>query len=471
MYEEFDYGYIKKERPKNWIDDSEGYNQKKGERDKSELNTMKKLFKYYVDLGQFYCCNNNLYKYDEENGYLRKIDIADEHLKIKESLEYEDRCNISSKQIEELIKRLKSEPSINLDFEKINSNSQYINCKNGVVDIASKKLLPHDKKYNFTYYINANYKGDIEDLHYGEETLKFFESSLQGDKFKRKLLMEIIGYLISDFNNAKKAFIFLGKPHSGKSVLTKLITILVGNENVSNIPFHKLNDRFSNSQLSECKLNINAELDSSPVRKISNFKAIVGGDIISAEYKGRPLFSFKSKTKLLFCGNAMPEIKDIETTQAFTDRLIFLMFNRSTPKEEIDYELESKLIKEIDVLFTKAIYALNNLINNNFQFSIPEDSKKFLEEYSNNQNHITEFVRECCIISQEEKIHTKSIFILYQKFCENNCITPYTQNKFSEYIASIEGIQRTRFRENGINARGFKGINIKNFNLCGTEQE
>ena len=433
------------------------------------------LTQFYLELDLFRIINDDLYMYDEELGYFKKLRNGREALELIRLIEDKIRRNrISSKAIEEVVKRLKNIPEINLDYENINVNKELINCKNGVVNIQTGELFQHNPSYLFTYCINANYQANSsmgvhdEEIPYGQETLKFLKTSLNDDVYKRRLLIEIIGYLISDFNNAKKAFIFLGKPHSGKSLLTKIISNLIGCENISNIPFHKLGERFSIAELSSHKLNINAELDSSPIRKISSFKAIVGNDYIKGEFKGKPLFSFKNKCKLLFCGNYMPEIVDIESTQAFTDRLQFLIFDRSVPKEEIDYELEEKLMNEIDVIFTKSVAALRNLINNNFKFTIPKDSKEFLHVYSNRQNHIPEFINECCYMEEEAKVHSKDLYNVYLKFCKDNCIADYNFNKFSEYISNIDGIEKSRFRFNGNNLRGFKGITIKNLGWSGT---
>lgn len=429
------------------------------------------LTQRYLNLDLIRIINNELYMYDDKFGYFKILKEGEATRKLLSLLKEEiKRDSISSKTIEEVVKRLKNMDEINLEYSEINSNPQYINCQNGVLDIIEQKLLPHEKKYLFTYCINANYIDDPEGVEYTKEITKFFNTSLEEDENKRKLLMEVIGYMISDFNNAKKAFIFIGKPHSGKSLLARIISKLIGSENVSNIPFHKLGDRFSNAELSIHKLNINAELDSTPIRRISNFKAIVGNDYLSAEFKGKPLFSFKSRTKLLFCGNYMPEIKDIESSQAFTDRLIFLIFNRSTPKKEIDYRLEEKLINDIDVIFTQSMYALKELVGNNFQFILPKDSQKFLEEYSNNQNHVLEFISECCRLEDGAKVHTKNLYKMYQKFCEQNCIAMYNLTKFSEYISNVNGVYKTRFRLNGMNLRGFEGIAIKEFPWDGTEQ-
>lgn len=423
----------------------------------------------YLNMDIFRVINNELYMYDEARGCLEKLPSGRDAMKLISLLPGNRQNRISSKTIAEVIQRLKYQEKINIENDDVNANPRYINCKNGVVDLENGNLLNHNISYNFTYCVNAKY---IEQSQINLEIMeKFAETSLEGDQSKGELLMEIIGYLISDYNNAKKAFIFLGKPHSGKSLLSKIISNLLGGENISNIPFHKLGDRFSNAELSTHKLNINAELDSTPIRRISNFKAIVGNDTLSAEFKGKPLFSFKARTKLLFCGNYMPELKDVEITEAFVDRFVFLIFNRSTPKDEIDYDLEEKIMEEIDSIFTVAIRYLRNLINKNFQFIVPEDSKKFIEEYSSRQNNVMEFVNEECDLGEYFKVHTKTLYKAYQKFCQDNCIIEYTQNKFGEYIASIGGVQRCRFRQNGINARGFIGINIKELSLDGTEHE
>ena len=429
------------------------------------------LTQIYLESDLFRVINDDLYFYEIELGYFKKLKgIRGEAVQLMKLIDNKVRRNrISSKAIEEVVKRLKNTPEINIEFEKVNANKELINCKNGVVNISTGDLLEHSPDYLFSYCINANFLECAEEIEYGEETLKFFSSSLEGDEDKRKLLMQIIGYLISDYSNAKKAFIFLGKPHSGKSLLSKIISNLVGEDNVCTIPFHKLGEKFSISELSNHKLNINSELDSAPIRKISSFKAIVGNDYIKGEFKGKPLFSFKNECKLLFCGNYMPEISDLESTEAFTDRLIFLTFDKTTPREKMDYELEDKLMNEIDILFTKSIMALSRLINDNFNFITPNDSKRFFVEYKNRQNHISEFFKEYCCLEEDAKVHTRGLYNVYLKFCKENCINGYNVNKFSEYIGSLDGIERDRFRLNGTNLRGFKGISIKNLDICGTE--
>lgn len=399
------------------------------------------------------------YIYQHEYGYFKYINSNNENVEISNFIDREKWLEIKPNMISDIIKKLKSDPK--LQMKKTDTNKNLINCKNGVVDIQNKVLMNHDRNYNFTYVINANYD-ELSKLNGLYNFNRFIYTSLENDESKKTLLLQMIGYLLSSFTGAKKSFYLVGKPHSGKSLLCRIISYMVGKENVSNIPIHKLGERFAIAEYSRNKLNISAESSSFDLKDINIFKSIVGNDELSAEDKGKDFFHFKSEIKLLFAGNQMPNISEDESSTAFTDRLIFLKFNRSTPSCEIDYELEDKLKREVDGIFTLAVDYLDELVRNNFNFTIPNESKLFLDEYRNRQNHIEEFIEEYCNIGEEYRVHISEIYMIYEDYCRINCIEKYKSEKFNNYILSIDDkISKKRFRYKGENRHGFIGIGLK----------
>ncbi|HBE9333770.1 TPA: DNA primase family protein [Clostridioides difficile] len=426
-------------------------------------NQLLYLYRNIVNKDCISIIDNSLYIYNNKYGYLKHVKKNDEEIEINRLIPKEHRERIHPNTVISIIRKLKSDPELQISNEEINTCKGLINCKNGVVDVMNGILMPHDKKYKFTYVINANYN-----VEYLNNPLKlhnfngFIETSLEGNKEKIQLLMETIGYLSSSYTNAKKAFFLVGKPHSGKSVLSRLISYMVGEENVSNISMHKLGDRFSIGQYKDKKINICAEIGSLDIKNIDIFKAITGNDYLAGEYKGKDLFYYKSEIKLLFCGNHMPSIAEDELSSAFVDRLVFLKFNKSTPEEKIDYQLENKLKEEVDGIFTISIMYLRNLVANNFRFIKPKDSNEFLDYYKKKQNHIEEFVDEYCSIGEEYKVHISELYETYKKYCNINYIDLYNSNKFKDYIMSIDDrIIKSKFRMNGENRHGFKGIGLK----------
>lgn len=422
--------------------------------------SLQQIYEFIITQNKIRIINGSIYIYNSKFGYFEHIEMNNEGREINKFIHDSIRSKIRPNIITDIIKKLKDEPNIQVENDEVNSDKKLINCQNGVIDLESGELLNHKKEYLFTYCIRANFildKNKIDTYNFE----KFVETSLENNKRKRKLLLEIIGYLISNYNEAKKAFIFLGKPHSGKSLLSKLIAKLIGEKEVSNISLHKLGDRFSIAEFSNHKININAEINASKLNNLDVFKSIVGGDYITGEYKGQSPFSFKCRIKLLFCGNYMPELRDMEVGDAFVDRLTILLFNTTTPEEKRNYNLEELLISEIDSIFTLAIYELKKLVKRNFEFQKVDDSQAFIKLYRNEQNHINEFINERCILGEEYKIYSKDIYTEYINFCDDNCIETYSSKKFLSFLSNVPYIENTRFRMNGKNNRGYKGITIK----------
>lgn len=417
------------------------------------------LFKFIIFQEKIKILNNSMYIYNEELGCFEYIEENKELIEINKFISDEIRAKLSPKFLVDIVKKLKSEPTIQISNDDINVDKNFINCLNGVINVETGEITKHDKKYLFTYCMGARHINNEEDIK-ADNFNEFINTSLENNQKKKKLLLEMIGYLVSNYD-IKRAIVLLGKAHSGKSLLTKIISKLVGEKYISNIPLHKLGDRFSIAEFSNHRLNINAEMSSSKLCNLDIFKAITGGDYLTGEYKGKSPFSFRSRIKLLFAGNYMPDLKDLEVGDAFTDRLEILLFNVTIPEEKRNYNLENLLIQEIDSIFTLAVRELRNLVNRNFEFTKVEDSQEFIKFYKNEQNHLQEFVEERCILGEDYKVHSRNIYDEYIKFCEDNCLQPYNTKKFTAFLKGVPGLEYSRFRIGDDNRRGYLGIKIK----------
>ena len=431
-----------------------------------ELN-LNKMFEHILNLNLFVYCCCRLYFYFHSEGRFILIDTYNEWHVISCFFSKKIQRNILPKHICELMSRLRNTIDIQCCLEDFDNEFTYINTRNGVFNYLTKEVFPKDKKYKFTYQLKAAYieNSTMDDAPYFK---KFCETSLGGDKEKIILLLQSIGYLLSPLSNAKKCFIFLGAPNSGKSQLLHLIECILGKEFISNLQLEKLGARFASAQLSTKRLNICGELSSRPLRDIETFKLVVGGDTLTGEFKNKDMFQFDNRCKLLFSGNVLPPIHDEDVTTAFIDRLVILRFPYSIPQEERDYELCNKLTKEMDIIFSLAIDTLPALIEKNYEFVKPADSLKLMNDYSFQQTNIDTFVDEWCVMGDKLKVHSLKLYEAYKDFCNENLIKPISQNLFSQKIGSLYGVENSRFRLNGSKSmRGFIGISLK-FN---TEQD
>ncbi|MCL1881210.1 MAG: DNA primase [Oscillospiraceae bacterium] len=126
----------------------------------------------------------------------------------------------------------------------VNANAYLINLKNGIYNIHTRQLSPHNPDILSTIRINANYDPEAK----CHAFLKYLADVLP--ESEHCLIQEMLGYVLVPINKAKKAIIFSGEKDTGKStILFVFEDVLLGEDNVSNVPLQKLDDRFSTIHL------------------------------------------------------------------------------------------------------------------------------------------------------------------------------------------------------------------------------
>ncbi len=428
--------------------------------DKTTPLVLNQLINHIIWINKIRCCGKNIYIYDDVLGFYRFLKSHEVWLFIHKFFSEDVREYMSPNVIKKLIEALYYAIDILYDETNFDKNENLINVSNGVLDVETGVLLQKSYEYGFTSCINAKYIPDST-IHQCPTFKKFVETSLCNDTKSLILLLQCIGVLCSNYNSIKKAIMFIGAPNSGKSKILDFITGLLGEANVCNIPLHKLGNRFNIAELSRHKVNIQAELSMEPIREIETFKNAVGGDTLCGEDKGKPLFHFKNKCKLLFAGNGMPPLKTQDTTNSFISRLVFLIFPNEIPVDERDPDLIKKLNAERDIIFSLAMKELQKLALNGFNFEVPELSVKHTQNYKEQTNHIDNFISECCVLNQSLKAHSRKLYDTYKKFCDDNCFYAYSENSFLNVIDSQKGVTRNRIRIDGERRRGFEGIGLK----------
>jgi putative DNA primase/helicase len=136
----------------------------------------------------------------------------------------------------------------------------------------------------------------------------------------------------------------------------------LGKKNVANVSLHKLeSDKFAGARLIGKLANICPDLPSEHLSGTSVFKAITGGDPISAEYKFKDGFDFAPFCRLVFSANTPPRSQD--SSEGFFDRWLVIPFSRAfrgtreeIPRSQLDAILSDP--QELSGVLNKALDAL-----------------------------------------------------------------------------------------------------------------
>ncbi len=339
------------------------------------------------------------------------------------------------------------------DFKDLNANPFIINVQNGLYNVLDDKLSEHTADYLSTVQIGAKYDPASKCPRF----LQYLSDALEPDQIP--LVQEMLGYLLIPTNRAQKAFLIVGVGGSGKSVLLRTISeILIGRENVSNVSWQALNERFKPAELFGKLVNSFADLPTKNIDDNGIFKALVGEDYLTVEFKNKKPFSFQSFARLLFSCNSIPKNYG-DRSDGFYRRLIIIKFNHAVPQDKKDPELLDKFRSEADGILMFAIEGLRRLIHNNFVFSETQANIDALQQYKEDSNSVIGFINECCEVDDGVEVGCTVLYDRYKGFCDDNGMKPYGKQTFNKEIES-NFPKTVRGKDSTGNKRVWKGIKL-----------
>ncbi|MCB2354721.1 phage/plasmid primase, P4 family [Clostridium estertheticum] len=258
----------------------------------------------------------------------------------------------------------------------------------------------------------------------------------------------------------------LGEGENGKGVFVDTLSLLIGKDNISNIPLNELNRGFARVKLHNKTANISGENEMNGKSfNTQYFKAIVGEDTISAEEKNKPIISFKSTAKLIMTMNTLPDTRD--TSYGYFRRLSILAFNANFSGKNRDNLLREKLKEELPGIFIWAMEGLKRLRDNDYKFSQCKSIDEMLKTYQAEQKPMYEFFEDC-IAPVEDTNHREDNKLVYNTFknwaIENGIDSYYSKLSSQKFWKEFEVVaKKNGYKCNGGRSNTFRyhtGIKI-----------
>ncbi len=215
--------------------------------------------------------------------------------------------------------------------------------KNGIYNLRTGELEPLSPEWLSTWQVPIAYNPNAR----GSAWRNLFESTMPADG-GASLGFELVSQLIMPASGRRKACYLTGGPNTGKSTLIdNLQGAIVGRTNTTNFALQDLGGKNQRACLYGKAMNVCADLPAEPMKGVSVFKQITGGDRISAEHKYKDPFSFTPHCHLLFSGNG--PIMAPGAGDAFWDRWLVFPFENDfskgtgnhVPKHELDARLRN----------------------------------------------------------------------------------------------------------------------------------
>lgn len=367
--------------------------------------------------------------------------------------------------------------------EDFNECEDYINFRNGLYNIHTKTLEPHDSNILYSRQVNTDYIADATSKPVFDKFINDLCSNSSGDidTEKRNALAEIAGLAISNVyghRTKKAAILYSPVGNTGKSQFLALLGELIGADNIITVPLQNMNEdkgRFAFANAGLIRLIMNGDQGKSTIKDSSVFKAASGGDYIKAEGKGKDIKSLVFKGFIIIACNDLPYIADDKGDHIYR-RLYIVPCTHEVPEKERDPNILSKMRKELPAIANWAIEGLHRLKNNRYNFSDIAAGKEYIENYRKSSDTVFSFLMdEGYIITKDpkDKISKSELFTAYKSYCIANERIQAGVQQFGERITKLTGYPEQVTRINNKQYRVMQGLKMDNdgFKAATYEQE
>lgn len=348
-------------------------------------------------------------------------------------------------------------PPMWLDECEDEEPTNYVSFKNGILHIPSGKFLPHTPSF---FTLNS-LPFDYVEEGTPELWIGFLKEVFQNDQDTIDTLQEIFGYTITPTTFMQKMFMLLGPKRSGKGTIARVLTSMLGKQNVCGSNLNSLATNFGLQPLQDKLLAIFPDVrisGQSDIKTIiGNLLSISGEDDITIDRKYKDQWNGKLTSRIFIISNELPQL--VDSNDALGSRFIYLSTQKSFYGKE-DVNLTQKLLKELPQIFLWSLEGRKRLLDRGY-FIQPTSSQNLLDDYRKLSNPLLSFIEEECKLG-DYYIEKTQLYDQYCHWCRDNGYKhPKTMSVFSRDLSSTDSsIKSCRKMSNGDRVYFFSGIQI-----------
>lgn len=349
-----------------------------------------------------------------------------------------------------MLNQAKSELPVRIDA--FDGKPFAFNCGNGIVDLRTGELHPHDLAEMHTKLSPVMYDPNAT----APKWEAFLDRIFAGDESLIKFVQRAAGYSLTGDVSEQCLFILHGTGANGKSVFLKTFAALVadyGQATRTETLMVKRHVGVSNdiACLRGARFISAVETDEGQRLAESTVKQLTGGDKVRARFLFKEEFEFHPQFKIWLAANHKPEIRNQDL--AIWRRIKLIPFNVTIPIHEQNAHLDAELQDELPGIFAWAVRGC--LAWQRERLGETEAVRRATADYQSEMDALAEFFADKCELGANYETSSTEIYAVYKSWCQASGEEPESQ----KWLA-------VRLKERGCNverrykARIWKGIGL-----------
>lgn len=322
-------------------------------------------------------------------------------------------------------------------------------CPNGVVDLRTGQLRDHRPTDRFTKQVPVEFDPDAK-----APTFERFVREISRDReHLARALMLYLGYCLTGTTREQVWLLLYGpRGRNGKTTLHNLLQATLGLDLAGPIDKRLLRAsnsdgaRFSMSDIEGKRLVMANETASRSRLDTEFIKEFVGGGIVRAERKGLDAYPITLRAKLIYSVNHFPSA---DFDNSFRSRTVVFPCDQSFYAEgnpewqpgdlPPDPQLDDKLAAEAPGIFAMLVSWCAKWFESGIE--IPQESRQAVEEYEAENDHVGEWIGECCAKDDNARSKVGELHKAFQAWAKEKNAPAYRTNEFKHRLAQEPGVR------------------------------
>jgi putative DNA primase/helicase len=308
-------------------------------------------------------------------------------------------------------------------------------CTNGLLDVAGRVLLPHTPAFFNVVRVPFDYDSQAPTP---RRWLQFLGEIFENDAASIAALQEWFGYVIAGRLDLQKILLWIGRTRSGKGASARVLSKLIGRENVAGPTLSSLGSNFGLAPLIGKPLAVvaDARLDVRSVASnaiVERLLSISGEDSLTVDIKYREQWTGKLPTRFWLISNELPHLGD--ASMAVIGRFVILNTTRSWLGRE-DLKLEPALETELAGILNWALEGLARL-SREHRFTHTPAADEIIVALQELASPVGAFVRDRCQIDASLEVVVDDLYSAWKHWAEDNGQRAKTKQNFSRDLRAV----------------------------------